>query len=121
MKLGLPTFNVYVFNALPGETIPLFATSVSSSVTFNLAASAKNYDVMVTNAGSKTAYIAFGTTTAVTATMPMTATTTLYATPVLAGAIYTFQKNPGFDVSTVAAITAAGEATTLYFTSVQGS
>jgi hypothetical protein len=121
MKQGLNQSNVFVINSQPGETIPLNVTEVSANVSFFNVASAKNYDCIVTNAGSKVAFIAFGTSSATVATIPGT-NGTIYATPVLPGAIYTFQKNtPAIDVTTCAAICASGETTTLYFTSIQGS
>ena len=120
MKQGLNTNNVYVINSQPGETVPLSVTSTSSSVAFALPASAKNYDVIVTNSGSKTAFIAFGKGTA-TAQVPGTGGTN-NATPVLAGAIYTFQKNSdAVFADTCAAICGGSDTTTLYFTSIQGS
>lgn len=121
MKLGLPFFNTYVTNALPGETIPLSVTSTSANVAFNNAASARNYDVMVINAGSKIAFIAFGNSSSLTATVPGT-NGTIYATPVPAGAIMTFQKNTDAQQNNyVAAICGGADTTTLYFTSIQGS
>lgn len=121
MKQGLPTYNVYVFNSQFGETIPLNVTATSGNVKFFLPASVANYDCIVTNAGSKTAFINFGIGTSTTATVPATNGTS-GATPVLAGAIYTFQKNSdALKADTCAAITAGSDTTTLYFTSVQGS
>lgn len=120
MKQGLNTTNVYVINSLPGETVPLSVTATSSSVKFFNKASKLNYDVIVTNAGTKTAFIQFGDTTAV-AVVPST-TGTIGATPVLPGAIYTFQKNTdAVQCDTCAAICGGADTTTLYFTSIQGS
>lgn len=125
MKIGLPLYNTYVMNDLLGETVPLIigTGNVSVSVVFALLASKKNYDVMVTNAGTKPAFIAFGDSAdgALTATVPGTTGTTK-ATPILGGAIYNFQKNTDAkQADTCAAICASGDNTTLYFTSVQGS
>ncbi len=125
MKTGLNTINTYVINDFLGETVPLVVGTgaVSVSVAFFLPASARNFDVMVTNAGTKTAFIAFGDSTkgTVTAQAPGTNGTT-NATPVLPGAIYNFQKNSdAVQANTCAAICNSGENTTLYFTSVQGS
>ncbi len=124
MKQGLPFSNVYVINDQCGETVPLTVGTTSVSVTFALPASIRNYDVMVTNAGSKIAFIAFGNSAngVVTATQPGT-NGTINAIPVLPGAIYNFQKNTdALQVDTCAAICATGtNTTTLYFTSVQGS
>lgn len=120
MKQGLNTINTYVINDQCGETVPLSVTATSSSVAFALKASALNYDVMITNAGTKTAFVAFGVGSA-TAQVPGTNGTT-GATPILGGAIYTLQKNSdGVNVDTCAAICGGTDSTTLYFTSVQGS
>lgn len=121
MKTGLNTINTYIINSQFGETVPLTATATSSNVTFALPASAKNYEVIVTNAGLKTAYINFGKGAAIIATVPGTNGTT-GAMPILAGAIYTFQKNSdAVQADTCAAICGGSDTTTLYFTSVQGS
>lgn len=123
MKLGLNTSNVYVMNSQPGETVPLSVTATTGHVEFFLPASKLNYDVIVTNAGSKTAFINFGDSLVgtVTATVPGT-NGTIKATPVLAGAIYTFQKNTdALKCDSCAAICGGSDTTTLYFTSVQGS
>ena len=120
MKQGLNQINVFTMNSQAGETVPLSATSTSSSVAFALPSSKKNYDVIVQNAGSSTAFITFGDGSA-TATVPGT-TGTINAFPILAGAIYTLQKNTNaVQTDTCAAICASGQSTTLYFTSVQGS
>lgn len=123
MKSGLNTSNVYVINSQAGETIPLSVTSTSASVAFALTASKKNYEVIVTNNGLKTCFCTFGDSTkgTVTATVPGT-NGTINATPILAGAIYTFQKNTdALQADTCAAICDGSDTTTLYFTSVQGS
>lgn len=120
MKQGLNQSNVFVINSQAGETVPLTVTQTSSSVTFHNLSSKLNYDVIVTNAGTKPAFIAFGIGSA-TATLPATTGTT-GATPILAGAIYTFQKNSdAAQNDTCAAICSGTDTTTLYFTSVQGS
>lgn len=120
MKQGLNQSNVFVINSLPGETVPLSVTATSGSVTFALPASKLNYDVIVVNAGSKTAFLAFGDGAA-TAVVPGTSGTT-GATPILAGAIYTLQKNSdAVRCDTCAAICGGSDSTTLYFTSIQGS
>lgn len=120
MKQGLSQSNVFVINSQFGETVPLAVVTASTSVTFALLPSARNYDVIVTNAGTKTAFINFGVTTA-TATVPAT-NGTIGAMPILAGAIYTFQKNSdSLNRDTCAAICSGTDTTTLYFTSIQGS
>lgn len=120
MKQGLSQSNVFVINSQFGETVPLTVTQTSTSVAFFLPASALNYDVIVTNAGSKTAFVAFGVG-ATTATVPGT-NGTKNAMPVLAGAIYTFQKNSdALKCDTCAGICSGTDSTTLYFTSIQGS
>ena len=128
MKQGLDTKNVYIINSLPGETVPLSVTSTSSYVTFGSKAAAKNYDLIVQNAGTKTAFFALGTAAAgVTAVVPASSnnigtTTTGNCTPILGGAIYTFQKNTdATNIDTIAAICGGSDTTTLYFTSIQGS
>jgi hypothetical protein len=123
MKQGLPLYNVLVLNDQLGETVPLTVNSVSSTVTFNNVSSARNYDVMVTSiSGNATCFIGFGLkANGVTATLPGTTGTTV-STPVLAGAIYNFQKNTDSSMNDTCAAICAGTGTaTLYFTSVQGS
>lgn len=122
-KRGLPTYNCYNYNAMFGETIPLAVTQTSTSQVFALTASINNYDVMITNLGPSTTFINFGNSTkgAVIATTPGT-TGTNGATPILSGAIYTFQKNTdGSFADTVAAICPGTGTATVYFTSIQGS
>ncbi len=119
-KQGLNSSNVYVYNSQPGETIPLSATATTGSVKFALIPSKLNSDVVVYNAGTKVAFLAFGDGAA-TAVVPGTTGTT-GATPILAGAIMTFQKNTdALKCDTCAAICGGSDTTTLYFTSVQGS
>jgi hypothetical protein len=123
MKQGLPSFNTYTFNSMFGETVPLNVTNTTSSVKFALQPSLKNYDVIVTNSGTSTVFINFGLSTngTVTATLPGTTGTT-GATPILAGAIYTFQKNSdSVFADTCAGISNSAVTCTVYFTSVQGS
>lgn len=121
MKQGLNTSNVYIINSQFGETVPLSVTSTSANVTFYLPASALNYDCIVTNAGTKVAFINFGIGSSTTATVPGTNGTT-GAMPILPGAIYTFQKSSdAIKTDTCAAICGGSDTTTLYFTSVQGS
>lgn len=123
MKTGLQTYNVYTIANFNGETVPLSVTSVSSSVAFYLPASAKNNEVLVTNSGTVTAFINFGLASAgsVTAQLPGTNGTT-GATPILGGAIYTFQKqSDNQQADTCAAICSGSGTTVLYFTSCQGS
>lgn len=120
MKSGLNTINTYVLNAQPGETVPLSVTATSGSVAFALASSKLNADIVVYNAGTKTAFIAFGDG-ATTAVVPGTSGT-VNATPILAGAIMTFQKNTdALKCDTCAAICGGSDTTSLYFTSIQGS
>lgn len=120
MKQGLNTINAYMMDSQPGETVPLSVTSTTGSVTFALLPSKLNYSVIVTNAGTKTAFVAFGDGSA-TAVVPGTSGT-LNATPILAGAILTLQKNTDKTKCDVcAAICGGSDTTTLYFTSVQGS
>ncbi len=121
MKSGLNQSNVFIINSQFGETVPLDVTNSSSNVAFALAASAKNYDVIITNNGTKTAFINFGIGSGTTATVPGTNGTT-GAFPILAGAIYTMQKNTdAVQNNTCAAICGGSDTTTLYFTSIQGS
>lgn len=120
MKQGLNQSNVFIINSQAGETVPLSVTNSSSSVKFALPASWANYDVIVTNAGTKTAFIGFGVGSAVAVTPGTTGTTNAF--PVLAGEIVTLQKNSdAIKSDTCAAITGGTDTTTLYFTSIQGS
>lgn len=127
MKQGLSTSNVYMINSQFGETIPLSVTSSSSNVKFGLNPSILNYDVIVTNAGTKTAFINFGVGSTTAAAVPAASGnpsigTGTIGTPILPGAIYTFQKNSdAVKADTCAAICGGTDTTTLYFTSVQGS
>lgn len=119
---GLQCYNVYTFNDFPGETIPLSVTTVSSSVSFFLPASANCRDMMITNAGPNTVFFQAGLKSAgaITAQVPATNGTT-GATPLLSGAIYNFQKqSDNQKADTIAAITSTGAAT-IYITAVQGS
>lgn len=120
MKQGLAQFNVFMINGQAGETVPLAVGTTSASVTFFLLPqSANNYDVLITNAGAKTAFFGFGIGSA-TAQLPGTGGTT-NATPILAGATYTWQKSSDASkTDTCAAIVASGT-TQIYFTSIQGS
>jgi hypothetical protein len=106
--MSTPNFN-------PLETIPLNSSTSSLSVNFNLPQSGEAPDVMISNAGSNTAFVAFATTTA-TAVVPST-TGTLGATPVLSGAIMILAK--GQANFSCAAITSTGTSQ-LYFTAGQG-
>lgn len=121
MKPGLNSINTYICNSQGGETVPLSVTATSGNVKFALPASWKNTDCIITNSGTKTAFFAFGLGSSTTAQVPGTSGT-LNATPILAGAILTMQKNYG-DVQndTCAAICGGADSTTLYFTSIQGS
>lgn len=128
MKQGLATSNVYIINSQAGETVPLSVTSTSSTVRFANVPSVKNYDVIIQNAGTKTAFVSFGTGS-VTATVPASTGSppvgngSVNNFPVLAGAIYTMQKNSdSVNMNdTIAAICGGTDTTTLYITSIQGS
>lgn len=103
-------------NFLPYETVSLDAGTTSASVAFVLPASRDNcVEVMVTNEGVSTAFIAFGKGSA-TATLPGSDGTT-QATPVLAGETMVLRKDRA---DTCAAITRSGT-TTLYFTAGKGN
>lgn len=122
-KTGLPTYNTYSYNSFAGETVPLSVTQTSTSVAFFYPASKINNDVIIQNLGPSTAFFAFGLASAgaVTAQLPGT-NGTLNATPILAGAIFTMQKQSDNQLAdTCAAICASGQTATLYFTSIQGS
>lgn len=129
MKTGLPQSNVFVINSQAGETVPLSVTATSSTVKFTNLPSARNYDVIVQNAGSKAAFISFGTGTGVTATVPASSGSppvgngSVNNFPILPGAIYTLQKNSDANAlnDTIAAICGGSDSTTLYITSIQGS
>jgi hypothetical protein len=98
------------------ETVPLDAGTSSSSVTFSLPASRDNcLEVMITNEGTATAFLAFGSGSA-TATLPGT-TGTMDATPILAGETMVLRKDRA---DTCAAITRSDTAT-LYFTAGKGN
>lgn len=121
MKPGLNFINVYQVNGFCGETVPLSASSTSSNVLFNKPSSIKSYDVIITNAGTKTAFIGFGVGSATAAQLPGTNGTT-NATPILGGEVLTLQKNTESVLAdTCAAITSGADTTTLYFTVIQGS
>lgn len=109
------------------ETIPLNAGASSLSVSFKEAGSISDMsDVLVTNTGNVTAFVAFGNskggTVAITAQTPGTNGTT-GATPILAGKSRVFNKNANAaagGADTCAGITVTGSAQ-LYFTSGRGS
>jgi len=96
----------------PYETIPIVATSSTSSASFTLADSATYSDCMVQNAGSVEAFVGFGAP----ANLPSSGV--LNATPVPAGAVMILQK--GIGNAQCSAITSSGSAT-IYFTSGTGS
>lgn len=129
MKTGLNTINAYIINSQAGETVPLSVTATSSTVQFANLASAKNFSAIIQNVGSKTAFISFGTGSSVTATVPASSGSppvgngSINNFPILAGAIYTMQKNSDASNAndTIAAICGGSDTTTLYITSVQGS
>lgn len=100
-------------NFTAGETVPLTATSTSSSVGFALVQSVAYTDCMVTNAGSVIAYVGFGTSAA---QLPSVAGTN-NATPVPPGASVILRKGNNTQCT---AITSGGT-TQLYFTAGQGS
>ena len=109
-----------LLNFLPYETVPLSVSTSSSSVTFKLPASKDMGDVLVYNAGSAPAFLAFGNGSA-TATLPGTSGTT-NSTPVPPAGYVILTKNRDLSLraDTVAAITASGS-TTLYITSGMGN
>lgn len=94
----------------------LNAQTTSVSVSFSLSQSASYPDCMVTNAGTQTAFVSFGSGNSTLATLPGLGVVT--ATPVLAGESAILRKGVG--TSTCAAITLSGS-TTLYFTAGQGN
>lgn len=119
MKQGLNQSNVFIINSQAGETVPLSAGTSSTNVAFALPQSTQNYDVIVTNAGTVTAFVAFGSSSVV-AQLPGTGGT-LNATPILPGAIVTLQKNSDALKNQYCAGITAASTTQLYFTSIQGS
>lgn len=104
-----------MINFTPNGTIAVTASTVSALGQFINPQSIAANDVIVQNAGSNIAFVAFGgsTTAAVIPT-----TEKLNATPVPAGAIITFTKGNGNVF--VAAITST-QTSQLYFTAGQGN
>ena len=96
-------------NFTPGETIGVNATTSGVSASFSLAQSANYPDVLVTNTGSVTAFVAFGSA----AQVPNGAG----ATPVLGGQSLTMRK--GIGTVLCSAITATSSAQ-LYLTAGEG-
>jgi hypothetical protein len=125
MKQGLTQINSYTIAAQPFETALLATTATSAAVTFTTPASIKDYEIVVQNSGTNIAFMAFSSSTStvgVKAAVVPTSTPAQYCTPILPGAIYTWQKNSdAIQVDTVAAICASGNTTTLYVTTIQGS
>lgn len=123
MKQGLNQTNVFVINAQAGETVPLSVTATTANVAFALPASGLNYDVVVTNVGTKTAFVGFAATSALAVAVVPGTSGTKNATPIPAGAIITLQKNSDAEKNNLycCAICGGSDTTTLYFTSVQGS
>lgn len=118
MPTGLQDIINFNANFLPYETIPVTASSSSSSAAFTLAQSLVNDSVMIANVGSVTAFVAFGVGSA-TAQLPAAGHNN--ATPIPPGAIMVLKKNlGGKQADTCAAITSSGSAQ-LYFTSGEGS
>lgn len=115
-----------MINFIPGETVPLNAGTTSSSVKFVLSGSWSSRDVMVTNAGTAVAFVAFHSASATpTATLPVAGTNNINATnnctPILPGAIMVLCKNNRApDCTQCAAITVTGT-TQLYFTAGVGN
>lgn len=113
-------------NFLDGETIPLSATTTSSSVAWKLPGSWAAKDVMICNTGSNVAFVGFvysGDATVPLAGLPGSTTNTnnTKCTPIPAGAIMILAKNKGSRMDdTCIAITATG-VTQLYFTAGQGN
>ncbi len=103
-------------NFTPGETVVLTAQSTSASVSFALAQSASYPDCMIANAGSATAFVAFGIGASCTAGTPGAGA--LNAVPVLPGESLILRKGVG--CTSCAAVTSSGS-TTLYFTAGQGN
>src|SRR5262249_23180141 len=101
-------------NFTPGETIVLSAQTTSASASFSLAQSASYPDCLVTNAGSQTAFVSFGTGASTVAAVPSGGTPG--AVPIMAGESMVLRKGAGS--TTCAGITATGTAT-LYFTAGQ--
>ncbi len=105
-------------NLAPVQTKSISANSSSQAITFDYSSPTAfsqldgNNSIsscMVQNAGTKTAFIKFG---------PSGVTATANDTPVLAGAIYTFDKGTNLSA---AAICSGMDTTTIYFTAGIGS
>jgi hypothetical protein len=99
-------------NFTPGETVSLNAQTTASSVSFSLAQSANWPDCLITNAGTVTVFVAFGTG----ASLPGAGVAG--ATPILPGAAMTLRKGTGTAICS--AITSSGSAL-VYFTAGEGS
>lgn len=109
-------------NFVDGETIPLLASTTSSSVSFKISGSWSARDVMIYNAGPNLAFIAFHTRSAASPTAQIPGTNgTQNATPIPVGGPYLLCKNKHqADTTVIAAITSAGTAQ-LYFTAGEGN
>lgn len=99
-------------NFTPGETIPLTATTSGAIGTFVLVQSVAYTDCMVTNVGSVTAFVGFGSCAA---QLPSTSGTQ-NATPVLPGASVILRKGSNTQCNAICAASSA----LLYFTAGQG-
>ena len=112
-------------NFAPYETVPLNATTSSSSVTFALPASATDCpDCMVTNSGTTVAFVGFyqqnaptGQANFGTAAQVPSTNGTLQATPVLGGETMVLSMGKA---DTCVAIMGTGSAT-IYFTAGKGN
>lgn len=94
-----------------GNTVVFDGTSTSGAKEIALPTNATATDVLITNGGAKTAFIAFGTAT-LTAVVP-TSGAAANGWPILPGAIMVLDRV----VNTwVAVVCAAGETTTIYVT-----
>lgn len=92
-----------------GATVAVSATTVTSNAALSAGNTTNGFDLRVHNAGSALAFVAFGASSAITATTA--------SMPVPAGAVEVF--SCGSQITHMAAITASGTAT-VYATPGQG-
>ncbi len=100
-------------NFTPGETIPLIANASGASASFALVQSVAYTDCMITNAGTMTAYVGFGSTPAQLPNLSGSSN----ATPISAGGTLVLRRGN----NTICTAICSSGTTQLFFTAGQGS
>jgi hypothetical protein len=104
-------------NLIPIKS-PTFSISVTATSSTPIALPGVGTTVRVVNEGANNAYLATGATAAEAVALVPTGTSSIYATPILAGEDCAFSRNPDTDLF-IAAITSTST-TTLRVTVTEG-